>query len=96
MWRFPARTTSSSAGRRCRPPWATLTTGLLKITCCQLLKEVAAFIQQRIRHVYRRQRPTPLPSGRAQHRHQSQLGVDGLPARMSGALTTATAACRVS
>jgi hypothetical protein len=35
--------------------------------------QLAAFIQQRIRHVYRRQRPTPLPS-----RTQPKLGVDGL------------------
>jgi hypothetical protein len=35
-------------------------------------------MQQRIRHDYRRQRPTPLPSRTAQSRHQSQLGVDGL------------------
>jgi hypothetical protein len=36
-----------------------------------------AFIQQRIRHVYRRQRPAPLPSRTAKSRHQSQFGVDG-------------------
>jgi hypothetical protein len=41
---------------------------------------LAAFIQQRIRHAYRRQRPTPLPSRTAESRHQSQLGVDGLDA----------------
>ena len=40
--------------------------------------QLAAFIQQRIRHVYRRQRPSPLSSRPAQSRHQSQLGVDGL------------------
>jgi hypothetical protein len=34
-------------------------------------------VQQRISHVYRRQRPTPLPSRAAKIRHQSQLGVDG-------------------
>ena len=39
-----------------------------------------AFIQQRIRHVYRRQRPTPLPSRTAKNRDQSQLAVDGLVA----------------
>jgi hypothetical protein len=38
--------------------------------------QLAAFIQQRIRHGYRRQRPTPLPSCTAKIRHQSQLGVD--------------------
>jgi hypothetical protein len=37
-----------------------------------------AFIQQRIRHIYRRQRPTALPSRTAKSRHQAQLGVDGL------------------
>jgi hypothetical protein len=37
-----------------------------------------AFIQQRIRHVYRRQRPTPLLRRTAKRRRQSQLGVDGL------------------
>ena len=31
--------------------------------------------QQGVRHVYRRQQPTPLPSRTAQSRHQSQLGV---------------------
>jgi hypothetical protein len=31
--------------------------------------QLAAFIQQRIRHVYRRQRATPLPSGAAKSRH---------------------------
>jgi hypothetical protein len=40
--------------------------------------QLAAFIQQRIRYVYRRQRPTPLPSRTAKTGHQSQLGVDGL------------------
>jgi hypothetical protein len=30
-----------------------------------LLGQLVAFIQQRIRHVYRRQRPAPLPSGTA-------------------------------
>ena len=29
-------------------------------------RQLAAFVQQRIRHVYRRQRPTPLPSRTAQ------------------------------
>jgi hypothetical protein len=43
--------------------------------------QLAAFIQQRIRYVYRRQRPTPLPSRTAKSRHQSQLGVDGLDDR---------------
>jgi hypothetical protein len=42
------------------------------------LGQLAAFIQQRIRHGYRRQRPTPLPSRTAKSRHQMQLGVDGL------------------
>jgi hypothetical protein len=41
--------------------------------------QLAAFIQQRIRHVYRR-RTTPLPSRTAKSRHQSQLGCDGLDA----------------
>jgi hypothetical protein len=35
------------------------------------------FLQQRIRHVYRRQQPTSLLSRTAKSRHQSQLGVDG-------------------
>ena len=39
--------------------------------------QLAAFIQQRIRNVYRRQRPAALPSRTAKSRHQSQLGVDG-------------------
>jgi hypothetical protein len=42
------------------------------------LGQLAAFIEQRIRHVYRRQRSTPFPSRTAKSRHQSQLGVDGL------------------
>jgi hypothetical protein len=33
---------------------------------------------QRIRHVYRRQQPAPLPRRTAQSRHQLQLEVDGL------------------
>jgi hypothetical protein len=46
--------------------------------------KLAEFIQQRIRHVYRRQRPTPLPSRTAKRRHQPKLaaaehyGVDPL------------------
>jgi hypothetical protein len=39
--------------------------------------QLAALIQQRIRHINRRQRPTPLLSRTAESRHQSQLGVDG-------------------
>jgi hypothetical protein len=38
--------------------------------------QLAAFIQQRIRDTYRRQRPAPLPCRTAKSRHQSQLGVD--------------------
>jgi hypothetical protein len=34
--------------------------------------------QQRIRHIYRRQRTAPLPSRTAKSRHEPQLGVDGL------------------
>jgi hypothetical protein len=48
--------------------------------------QLAAFIQQRIRHAYRRQRPTPLPSRTAKSSHQSRLGVDGvsmLPMRLT-------------
>jgi hypothetical protein len=37
--------------------------------------------QQRVRHVNRRQRPTPLPSRTAKSRHQAQLGVDGVDVR---------------
>jgi hypothetical protein len=40
--------------------------------------QFAAFIQQRIRHIYRRQPPTLLPSRIAKSRHQSRLGVDGV------------------
>jgi hypothetical protein len=42
------------------------------------MAQLAAFIQQRVRHVCRRQRTAPLPSRTAQHRHQSQLGIEGL------------------
>jgi len=35
-------------------------------------------IQQRIRHVYQWQRPTPLPGGLAEVVTQPQFGVDGL------------------
>jgi len=38
--------------------------------------QLAAFIRERIRYGYRRQRPTPLPSRTAKSRDQSQLGVD--------------------
>jgi hypothetical protein len=48
----------------------------------------AAFIQQRIRHAYRRQRPTPRPSRMAKSRHQSQLGVDGLDVAHAGSIST--------
>jgi hypothetical protein len=41
------------------------------------LGQLAALIQQRIRHVYRRQRPTPLPSRMAKNRDHSQLIVEG-------------------
>ena len=44
----------------------------------EIVKIRAAFIQQGIRHVYRRQRTTPLPSRKTKSRHQSQLGVDDL------------------
>jgi hypothetical protein len=44
----------------------------------------AALIQQRIRHVYRRQRSTPLPSRTAKSRHQSQLGVEGVEVAHAG------------
>ena len=37
-----------------------------------------ALIQQRIRHGYRRQRPTPLPSRMGKGRRHAQLGVDRL------------------
>jgi hypothetical protein len=43
-----------------------------------------AVIQQRIRHAYRRQRPTPLPSRMTKGRHQSQLGVDGFDVASPG------------
>jgi hypothetical protein len=46
--------------------------------------QLAAFIQQRIRHVYRPQRPTPLPSRTAKNCHQPQLGVDGVPVSHRG------------
>jgi hypothetical protein len=41
-------------------------------------RSAAASHRRRIRHVYRRQRRTPLASGMSKSRHQSQLGVDGL------------------
>jgi hypothetical protein len=41
------------------------------------LGQLATLFQQRIRHIYRRQRTSPLPSRTAKSRHQSQLGVDG-------------------
>ena len=44
------------------------------------------FIQQRIRHVDRRQRPTPLPSRTAKSRNQSQLSFDGLDAAQARSL----------
>jgi hypothetical protein len=46
--------------------------------------QLAAFIQQRIRHVYRRQRSTSLQSRAAKCRHQAQLGVDDLDVAHSG------------
>jgi hypothetical protein len=39
---------------------------------------LAALSQQRIRHVYRWQRPAPLLGRTAKRRHQAQFGVDGL------------------
>jgi hypothetical protein len=39
--------------------------------------QLAAFIQQRIRHVYRRQWPAPVLGRMAKSRQQQQLGVDG-------------------
>src|SRR5260370_27950805 len=45
---------------------------------CSPVGRLAAFIQQRIRHVHLLQRPGTLPSRTAKRRHQSQLGVDGL------------------
>jgi hypothetical protein len=51
--------------------------------------QLAAFIQQRIRHVYPRQRTTPLPSRTAKSRHQSQLGVMVSMSRMRGAQVSA-------
>jgi len=47
-------------------------------------EQLSAFIQQRSRYAYRRQRPTPLPSHSAKRRHQPQLGVDGLVSRWHG------------
>jgi hypothetical protein len=40
--------------------------------------QLVALIQQRIRHVYRRQQTTLFPSCTAKSRNQLQLGVDGL------------------
>jgi hypothetical protein len=53
--------------------------GFMKIPVagCRPLGQLAAFVQQRIRHVYRRQRPAPLPSCTAKSRYQQQLGADG-------------------
>jgi hypothetical protein len=42
------------------------------------LGQLPAFIRQRIRHVYRRRRPTQLPSRMTESRNKSQLGIDGL------------------
>jgi hypothetical protein len=39
--------------------------------------QLAALIQQRIRYIYRRHRPTPFASRMAQRRHQPKLGVGG-------------------
>jgi hypothetical protein len=49
-----------------------------RLVCGSPLDQLASFIEQRIRHGYRRQWPAPLPSRTAKTRHQSQLGVDGL------------------
>lgn len=38
--------------------------------------QLAAFVQQRICHVYRRKRTAPFPSRMAQRRNGSQFGVD--------------------
>lgn len=43
-----------------------------------------AFIQQRVSHGYRWQRPTPLPSLTTQSRDRSQLGVDSLDVAHAG------------
>ena len=40
--------------------------------------QVATFIQQRIHHGNRRQRPTPFPCRTAKSRHQSRFRVEGL------------------
>src|ERR1700755_2854333 len=52
------------------------------------LGHLAALIQQRSPHGYRRQRPPPLPSRTAQSRHQSQLGVDGSRCRAARSVFT--------
>jgi hypothetical protein len=48
-----------------------LTSGFVKIAVavCRPLGQLAAFIQQRICHVYRRQRTASLPSRPAKSRH---------------------------
>jgi hypothetical protein len=48
---------------------------------CSPLAQLAAFIQQRIHHVYRRQRPTPLPSRTAKSRRPLQLGLNAVGLR---------------
>jgi hypothetical protein len=38
-----------------------------------LLGQLAALVEQRVRHIYRRQRPTPLPSRTVKSGHEEQL-----------------------
>ena len=58
--------------------------------------QIAAFIEQRIRHTYRWQQPTPLPSRTAKSRHQSQLGIDDVAVTHSrSALPTASGQCNL-
>jgi hypothetical protein len=56
---------------------------------CSPLGQLAAFIQERIRHVYRRQRTTPLPSRTPKGYYRSQLGVDGLDVAHARSLRSA-------
>ena len=60
------------------------------------MAQLTAFVQQRNRHGYRRQRTAPLPSRTAKSRNQSQLGVDGLDVAYLATLNDGFSALQVS